>query len=324
MNSRILINPEALSKSFVPEKFLHREKELSQLGYYLSNSINSFICGSLGSGKTTLIKRVIEGFNATKAGRAIYIDCSLYQTTNAIFHEVLLCLDSIVSSKSNYDLTKRLKARIRHLDSRIIICFDHFEHLKELETVDKILNLGLSLIIISDNRDSYRNLSPASKACITNLIEIPCYTLDQTFEILVDRAEQALEKYSYSEDKIKKVADMSKGNITLALNLLKSITLKAQNEGKDSIDDVDLGYEIDCPDGMLSRDKMIILKILKEWKSLPSSRLYDFYTEKAKYPKGRRSFRNYMRDLCARGFVRNIGEKTGRVYEIVEQDEVIR
>jgi Cdc6-like AAA superfamily ATPase len=323
MSPKILINLETLSKSFVPEKFLHREKELSELSNYLSNSINSFIYGSLGSGKTTLIKRVIENFNATKTGRAIYINCSLYQTTNAIFHEILLSLGSVVSSKSNYDLTKRLKSRIRHLDSKIIICLDHFQHLKELETVDRILNLGLTLTIVSDDRDAYRNLNPVSKASITNLIEIPGYTLDQTFEILLERVEQALEKYSYSEEKIKKIADMSKGNITLALNLLKSMALKAQHEGKDSIDDVDLGYEIDCPEGMLNRDKMIILKILKEWKSLPSSRLYDFYTEKAKYPKGRRSFRNYMRDLCAKGFVRNIGEKTGRVYEIVEQDEVL-
>jgi Cdc6-like AAA superfamily ATPase len=271
-----------------------------------------------------LVKKAIEDFNSTGSGRAIYIDCLLYQTTNAIFHEILLSLNSVVSSKSNYDLTKRLKARIRHLDSKIIICLDHFENLKEIETINRILSLELGLIMVSESEDAYRSLNPVAKASITNLIEIPSYAVDQTLDILLERAEQALEKYSYSEDKIRKIAEMSKGNITLALNLLKSLALKAENEGKDSIDDVELGYEIDCPDGMLNRDKTVILKILKEWKSLPSSRLYDFYTEKARHPKGRRSFRNYMNDLCTRGFVRNIGEKRGRVYEIVEQEEVIK
>lgn len=323
MGSDIVVNPQPLSQLYTPEKILHREKELTQLLDCLSNFVHAFVYGSHGSGKTLLTKRTIEKFNA-KRGRAIYIDCSLYQTTNAIFHETLLSLNQVVSSKSNYALTKRLRERIRHLNSRLIICLDHFESLKEIETVDRILSLGLGLILVSDNEDTYRNLSPVAKANITNLIEIPSYSVDQTFDILLERAKQALVQYSYSEDKIRKVAEMSKGNITLAVNLLKSIALKAESEDEKSIDDVELGYEIDCPNGMLSRDKMVILKILKEWKSLPSSRLYDFYTEKARHPKGRRSFRNYMRDLCARGFVRNIGEKRGRVYEIVEQDEVIR
>jgi hypothetical protein len=103
------------------------------------------------------------------------------------------------------------------------------------------------------------------------------------------------------------------------LNLLKSQALKAESEGKSSIDDVELEYEVDCPDENLSRDEKIIVKTLEEWKSLPSSRLYDFYVEKARHPKGRRSFRNYMQDLCTKGYVRIIGEKRGRVYEIVEQ-----
>jgi hypothetical protein len=38
---------------------------------------------------------------------------------------------------------------------------------------------------------------------------------------------------------------------------------------------------------------------------------------RARHPKSRRSFRNYMQNLCAMGFVRNVGEKRGRVYEIV-------
>jgi len=45
---------------------------------------------------------------------------------------------------------------------------------------------------------------------------------------------------------------------------------------------------------------------LEEWKSLPSSRLYDFYAEKAKHPKGRRSFRH---NLCSKGHVRIIEEE---------------
>jgi hypothetical protein len=138
---------------------------------------------------------------------------------------------------------------------------------------------------------------------------------------LLKRAQDALAEFTYSDETIRKIAEISKGNITLALNLLKSLALKAESEGKKSIDEVELDYEVDCPEEKLSRDEKAILKILKEWKSLPGGRLYDFYTESVKYPRGKRAFRNYMHNLCLKGLVRNVGEKRGRIYEIVEEDE---
>lgn len=319
MNQRILINPEALSQSFIPEKLLHREKEFTQLSNTMG-LVNTFVYGQIGSGKTLLLRNVIDNYNTAKKGRAVYIDCSLYQTTNAIFHEILVSLNSIVSSKSNYELTKRLKAKIRRLDCPVIICLDHFERLKEVETVNRILSLGLGLVIVSESFDAYRRLNLEAKSKIANIMEIQTYTTDQAFEILKSRAEQALEQYSYSEDTIRKIVKISQGNITLAFVILKTLALKAESQGKKSLDDVEFEYEVDCPDERLSRDEKVIVSILKEWRSLPSSRLYDFYTEKARHPKGRRSFRNYMQNLCAKGYVKIIGAKRGRVYELVDQE----
>jgi len=315
----ILSDPKTLLPTYMPDKILHREKEINEFSMCLKNSVNAFVYGHSGSGKTMIIKKVIENFNESNSGKAFYINCSLYQTTNAIFHEILLSLNNIVASKSNYELTKRLKAKIRNLDSPLTICLDHFEHLKEIETLDRILSLGLNLIIISETYDSYRKLNQAIKAAITSLIEIPTYTTDQVFEILTERAEAALEKYTYSEDTIRKIAETSSGNATLALNLLKSQALKAESEGKSSIDDVELNFENDCPNDKLCDDEKTLIKILQEWKSLPGGRLFDFYREHARYPKGERSFRNYMQNLCLKGLVKNIGDKRGRMYEIVEQ-----
>jgi cell division control protein 6 len=318
MNSGILINSEVLSQSYIPEKLLHRDEDIERIIKALSIT-NSFVYGASGIGKSLLIQKAIETFNSSK-GKAIYIDCSLYQTTNAIFHEILASLGSIVVSKSNYELTKRLKAKLRHVDSRVAVCLDHFERLKEIETVDKILSLGLNLTVISDTKEFYRKLSPYAKASIANLMEINPYSKDQVLDIILERARESLEEYTYSEDTLKKIAELSGGNITLALNLLKSLALKAENEGKKSIDEVEFEYEVDCPeDKNLNVDQKVIMKVLREWKSLPAGRLYDFYCEESRYPKSRRAFRNYMQDLCSKGFVRNIGEKRGRLYELVEE-----
>lgn len=318
MNSKIISDLKALSQLYIPEKLVHREKELAQLSIAI-NVVNTFVHGPVGSGKTSLLKQVIDHCNTANNIRAIYIDCSLYQTTNAVFHETLTTLNSIVVSKSNYELTKRLKSRIRQLECPITICLDHFEHLKEIETLNRILSLGLTLIIVSETYDSYRKLNQTLKASITNLMEIANYTADIIFEILLNRAEEALEKYTYSEETIRKIAEASSGNVTLALNLLKSQALKAESEGKSSIEDVELNFENDCPNDKLNDDERVLVKILEEWKSLPGGRLFEFYRGQAKYPKGERSFRNYMESLCLKGLVRMVGEKRGRIYEIVEQ-----
>jgi len=69
----------------------------------------------------------------------------------------------------------------------------------------------------------------------------------------------------------------------------------------------------------LSADERILVKILREQKSLASNTLYGFYSRRARHPKSRRSFQNYMQNLCTMGLVRNVGEKRRRVYEIVNE-----
>jgi L-rhamnose isomerase len=64
-------------------------------------------------------------------------------------------------------------------------------------------------------------------------------------------------------------------------------------------------------------DEKINMAIMNEWKSLPSNKLYQFYAEKARHPKGERFFRNYVSELCDKGLLKVVGEKKGRIYESV-------
>jgi len=57
----------------------------------------------------------------------------------------------------------------------------------------------------------------------------------------------------------------------------------------------------------------MLVNILREQKTLASNTLYGFYAQKTKYPKGKRSFRNYMHNLCLKGLVKNVGDKRGRM-----------
>lgn len=318
MNLKIVTNSEILSQSHIPERLLHREKELSQLKNNMANSVNTFIYGPCGSGKTSLVKKAVQNLRSAKA-RTIYIDCSLYQTANAVLREMLS--DRPVFSRSNYDLLKRLCERAKNL--KLIICLDHAEKLKETEIISKFISLAFTAVMVSDNEDFLHAIDPWTRSSIAGIIKLESYTAEEAFEILKERAGQALAEGSYTDELIRNIAEKSNGNVALAINALKASALKAETEGRKAIDDIDADavlIEHDCPDN-LTHDEKIFLKILKEGKSLPANRLFAFYQEKARNPKGERSFRNYMRSLCSKGLAKAVGDKRGRIYEIGEDDD---
>jgi Cdc6-like AAA superfamily ATPase len=318
MSLKIVENFEILSQFHTPESIVNREKELSQLKTNITNSVNTFMYGPCGSGKTLLVKKVVQNFSSAK-GKAIYIDCSLYQTANAILREMLS--DRPVFARSNYDLLKRLCERAKNL--KLIICLDHAERLKETEIISKFISLGFITVMVSDNEDFLHSIDPWTMSNIAGIIRLEGYAAEQAFEILNERADQALTKGSYTEDAIRRISEKCNGNIALAISMLKACALKAEAENNKSLDEIDLDSTIiehDCPE-KLTLDEKILLKILEEWRSLPASRLFASYQEKARNPGCERSFRKYMQSLCSKGLARAIGDKRGRIYEICGEDD---
>ena len=314
MNSRILINLEALNQSYLPEKLLHRDKEKSELTNNLKNFINTFICGPCGSGKTTLVRHVVHNLNKKLA--IAYVDCSIFQTTYSVLKEIIP-KSELIFYRSNYELIKELMKHAR--EKRFIVCFDNFERLKDKDLIARLMSLNICVILVSDEEESLYLLNESVRSNIPSIMRLQPYTFEQSFDILKDRAEKALVKGSCSDAVIKKIAEKIKGNIALGINALKLAALKAESENKKEIEESDIQINSDGPI-KLSQDEKVLLKILEEWKCLPASKLYNFYIQNVRYPKGERSFRNYMERLCSKGLVKAIGEKKGRIYEIVKGD----
>ena len=318
MSLKIVENFEILSQFHTPDSIVNREKELSQLKTNIANSVNTFMYGPCGSGKTLLIKKVVQTFGSAK-GKAIYIDCSLYQTTNAILREMLS--DRPVFARSNYDLLKRLCERAKNL--KLTICLDHAQKLKDTEIISKFTSLGFTTVVVSDNEDFLHSLDPWTMSNIAGIIRLEGYPPEQAFEILNERADQALAKGSYTEETIRRISEKCNGNIALALSMLKSSVLEAEAENKGSIDEIDLDsiiIEHDCPE-RLTIDEKILLEILEECRTLPANRLFASYEERARNPRCERSFRKYMQSLCSKGLAKALGDKRGRVYEICGEND---
>lgn len=277
------------------------DKEKTQLLGYLKDCVNTVVCGPSGIGKTTLVKTVVEEVS-DRLGQGVYIDCSIYQTPNAVLREILLALGSVIASKSNYELTKRLKEKTRKL--RLFVFLDHFEGLKGKDILSILLGLDFCVCLVADSFESYRAIGLTQRAKIANIMRIEKPTANQISEILRECSSSKT-----SDELIQRITEKSDGNLTLALSTLRSV----EANGKSTILDESLQTYTNC-----NEDHSVILQILKQKDSLPSGELYRLYHEKSEYPKSERSFRNLMQSLNKQGIVRAIGEKRGRSYQIIE------
>lgn len=96
-----------------------------------------------------------------KLRQAVYVDCSLYQTANAVLREILLALGSVIASKSNYDLTKRLKEKTRK--GKLFVFLDHFENLKNNDILNILLGLDFFICLVAVTSECHRTMSSTLK-----------------------------------------------------------------------------------------------------------------------------------------------------------------
>lgn len=118
------------------------------------------------------------------------------------------------------------------------------------------------MIVVSDKEESLARLDPFTRSSFASIIRIPTYSVSETFDIIKDRAEDALKQGSYTDAIIRKIAEGSNGNISLAINMLKSAALKVENENRTKIEETDFPVN-DCPKYELNQDERILLKILE-------------------------------------------------------------
>ena len=314
--SKLALNLGALKET----RLLYREKEFEQISMSMTNGIHTFIYGSTGTGKTTTVKRAIEKFNGNKH-KAFYVSCTNCRTEYSILKEIIDQINSqfvqkiFIETRCNYDLAKRLKKEREKTPSLKVVVLDHLQALSESKAVDCLIEIGFTIILVSDEQRAIAKLSPLSQSYFANSIHFGDYTLEQIAKILRSKADSLVGEGNYTESLISKIAQFCNGNIGFGESLLLASSMKAIESRKDSVDADDVP-QISKSENGPSPDEKTILEILNQEHSLQGGELYKLYCERTKFPKAERTFRNYMRDLCEKDLVKAIGTNKGRVYEI--------
>ena len=173
-----------LSEEYIPEEILFRDSQMNQIKDVFVNykrmgiGTNLLILGVTGSGKTTIIKKIIE-----EEDNSTYISCSNKKTT----HEVLKSICNIKIRNQSEVLEKTIKEL--KTNPKIII-IDEIDKIKDLNNFMNDINTiyrktMVPIIIITLKRNILQNIPiDAKKTLFFEKVSLPSYNAYELKEIL--------------------------------------------------------------------------------------------------------------------------------------------
>ena len=236
----VFINKDALSVHYLPERIIHREKEIEKIMRVVAPVFknkrpnNVFIYGKSGTGKTSSVKSIIKQFKELPSNGTInYINCRMYNTRYKILQK--LANDIVGFSKNGFPPShfyERIMSWINNGNRFLTIVLDEIDIIKDLNELiytltranDEIRTGGISIIGISNRIDFKDKLDNRSRsALLESEVVFPPYNSEQLKEILAYRANLGFSENSCDTSAINlaaAIAARETGDARYALKLL--------------------------------------------------------------------------------------------------------
>ena len=318
-NKNIIKNRQVLTIDYVPDKLLFRSKESTAIAQSLSVILkngrpsNLLIFGKPGTGKTAVVKNVIEHLYKKTTELDINLKVPLINAKNSntpykILYEIAELLGINKEGKmqvyftglSMSEATDRILDFIRRRSIKVVIVIDEIDSLVNRKGDDILYNFTranerissdqfISLIGISNSLTFKDKLDPRVKSSLSEeeLVFNP-YTIEQLKQILIDRCKLAFYDNVIPIGVINlcaAIAGRETGDARKAIDLLRvaaeiaerSMTLKISEDHIRSAQqkiDSDTNYEILRNSTM--HTKLVILSIIKS-KNGSTGEIYTIY-----------------------------------------------
>ncbi len=260
---QILKDLAKLSFDYVPERLVHRERQMDRLRMIfrpvLENGVSqtALLIGNVGTGKTATSKRfcldlVREGNEKGRPMDFVVVNCRQRNTEAAVLLRLVTHFDERFPDRG-FSTMEMLRALRKHVETRglhLVVVLDEADMLLRRGAGDLIYQLSrfdeekvggrasLSLILVSQ-KYLLDLLDPASLSTFrrANIIRFDRYTATELRDIVAERVKLAFHPGTVPEESVDLIADISAefGDARFAIEILEKAGMLAEEEGSEQV-----------------------------------------------------------------------------------------
>jgi archaeal cell division control protein 6 len=320
--STLIKDRKTLTIDYVPEKLPFRDRESTSIAQTLSIAFrhgrpsNLLIFGKPGTGKTAVIKNVIEHLINKAKDLNIHITVPIVNgktanTSYKVLYEIAEAMGINQEHKklqvhftglSMGEATDRILEYIRQKNLKVILVIDEIDSLIDKNGDDILYNFTraneqissdqfISLIGISNSLTFKDKLDPRVRSSLSEeeLVFNP-YTIDQLKQILIDRCKLAFQNDSIPLATINLCAAMAgreTGDARKAIDLLRVAAEVAERKGVNTVEEsyiriaqekIDRDTNHEVLKNSTTHTKIVILSIINSNNDSNTGQIYDTYT----------------------------------------------
>lgn len=327
MVNGIIADPQVLEEEHIPENIPCREVQKKELMFCLSpiergmNPLDCLCHGRPGTGKTVIVKYVLQQVRENTNAMSFYVNCWENKTLSLILDRLVEQAGIVIAERGYFSKTSRLKKRI---GSRpCVVALDEIDKLDRMSLNDILYMLKgmgkVGVVCISNTRKYILDVEPRTISRIRwKSINFPQYSDEELLTILKHRVIDcgALLPNTYSNSILEKIADLAAGDARIAIQTLKNAAFNAERFGESHISsqDVSKAYEEVKEikkkyylERLTSHHKLIV-DIVRKNPQISSDNFYKVYKLECRKllldSKSNRTFSNYVKKLVELGYLK--------------------
>lgn len=285
---------------------------------------NLLLYGPAGTGKTSLVQKVIETIPRSASLKVVYVNCWLHNTRMAVYSLIAQALGEVIPRRglSTDEVYVQLVQSVKRSGTKVVLVFDEIDGLLFNKSERLLFDISkgecapyFCYIGVCDDPKGFTELAERTIQRLNlGQIEVKPYLNGELVRILKSKASVVLVDGAYSDSVIAACAQRADGSAWLACDALWNAALRAERHDRSAImlEDVtekeNSGVLIEPtvkskPKALvgLCEEEQLIISILSSG-SATSKRLYREFGRKAIRTK--RQIRNYLDRLKARSLIR--------------------